>query len=140
MKEREMKNFLTDFLSYIFNPGAGFASPLLTQKEYQLMAKTGKWTEDEVTTLVEGYIPQDMDSVDALAETLGRTRKSVIGKLVSVKAYVAAEKPKAAKKDEGPTKGEILDAISKFGFDVEGLEGATKPALKRLEALIQKSV
>jgi hypothetical protein len=79
----------------------------------------------------------DPEAVDKVAEQLGRSRKSVQGKLSYMDVYVVPEKPKAAKKDEGPTKGEILTAISKF-MDPDGLDSATKPALKRVLTLAEK--
>ena len=98
--------------------------------------KTGSWAETEVATLKDKYVPQDMATVEALATELGRSKRSVIGKLVSEGVYVAPEKPKAKPKEEGPTKGQILQAIVDEGFDVTGLETATKPALTRFRDFV----
>jgi hypothetical protein len=95
------------------------------------------WTEEKVQKLTEGYVPQDMASVEQLAEELEVSKRAVIGKLVHMGAYVAPEKPKAKPKDEGPTKGEILQAIAETGFEVEGLESAKKAALARLRDYLQ---
>lgn len=100
------------------------------------MAKQ-KWTENEVNTLVEGYDPAKNDeSVEALMESLNRTKRQVIGKLVHMGVYVAPEKPKAQPKDEGPTKSEILADVAKLGFETEGFEGATKAALTRMRDFV----
>jgi len=96
--------------------------------------KTAKWTEAEVDTLRAEYNREDSEgSVKALAEKMARSHRSVIGKLVSEGLYVKPDAKPTAKRDEGPTKGEILRDIEALGiFDVEGFEQATKPALTRL--------
>ena len=58
-----------------------------------------KWTENEVAKLSEMYVPQDMESVEKLVQELGRSKRSVIGKLVHMGAYVAPEKPAKVKKN-----------------------------------------
>jgi len=99
--------------------------------------KTGKWTEEDVKVLMSIYDPEDSDNtVLAAMKELNRSKRSITGKLVSEKAYVAPEKPVRQKKDEGPTKGEILTSLAKLGYDPEGLDAATKPALKTLEAFV----
>jgi len=100
--------------------------------------KTGKWTEDEVRVLEQGYDPENSDeTVAALQKATKRTKRSIIGKLGHMGRYVAPEKPKTVKKDDGPTKGEIETAITKEGFDPDGFSAATKPALKRLLAYVK---
>lgn len=95
------------------------------------------WDADKVATLKAGYDPDNSDaSVAKLMETLNKSKRMVVGKLVSEKVYVAPEKPKAAKKDDGPTKGEILTSIKAKGFDIEGFDNATKAALSRLDAFL----
>lgn len=100
--------------------------------------KTGKWAEGELERAVEMYDPDNSDaSVDEICKVLNRKKRSVIGKLVNADVYQAPEKPKAAKKDDGPTKGEILTAIAATGFDISGFDNANKDALKRLLAHLQ---
>ena len=104
--------------------------------ETNVVQKTGKWTEDEINDL-KSYDPKNSDeSVQGFVKTMNRSKRSVIGKLGHMGLYVAPEKPKAAKKDDGPTKGEILTAIGKTGYDVTGLDASTKPALKYLQNYI----
>ncbi len=101
--------------------------------------KTGNWTDGEVATLIAGYNPDKSDvTVDALIEQLGRSKRSVTGKLVSEGVYVAPDKPAPKARDEGPTKKEIMISIGKAGFDTTGLDGATKDALSRLLVLASK--
>lgn len=92
--------------------------------------RTGGWTKEEADKLVGIYDPENSDATVAEAmKELNRSKRSIQGKLVSEKLYVAPEKPAPKKKDEGPTKGEILTALVENGFPVEGLDAATKPAL-----------
>lgn len=98
-------------------------------------AKKFKWNEELAGKVVDAYEASDKSqaALDAIAAEIGASRRMVQGKLVSMKLYVPMEKPKKeTKKDEGPSKKEILYAISKSGVSVEGLEGATKPALTRV--------
>ena len=96
--------------------------------------KTAKWNEAEVASLKGSYDPSNSEaSVKAIAAAMGRTHRSVIGKLVSEGLYVKPDAKPAAKRDEGPTKQEIINDINALGiFDTEGFEQATKPALTRL--------
>ena len=100
-----------------------------------------KWSEQDVNTLTETYTPdaEDFDSdaaVESLMETLGRSKRQVIGKLVHMGVYEAPEKAPKQPKDEGPTKGEILTEIKSYGFEIEGFDNATKPALSRLRDFV----
>jgi len=100
--------------------------------------KTGSWTTEETKAVVESYTSGA--TVQDIAKDTGRSTRSVQGKLTSEKVYVPPVKVKAAKRDEGPTKGEILTAIANTGFDVEGFDAATKPALTRLLSLRESKV
>ena len=73
--------------------------------------------------------------LEAIADVAGKTKRSVISKLVREGVYVAdAPAPKAAKV-EGPTKKELLRDLEAAGFNVEGLEAATKDAIARVLAV-----
>jgi len=74
-------------------------------------------------------------AVEEIAETIGKSVRSVRSKLVREGVYVAKEKP-ATRKVEGPTKKELLIDIDATGFDTKGFEGATKEALTRLLGVI----
>ncbi len=95
------------------------------------------YTDAEVARLRDVYVPKSVESVDALVAELGKSKRSVVGKLVSEGIYVAAPKPATAPRDEGPTKKEIVAAIEKTGrvTEVTGLSGATKAALIEVLAL-----
>ena len=74
-------------------------------------------------------------AVEEIAETIGKSVRSVRSKLVREGVYVAKEKP-ATRKVEGPTKKELLIDIDATGFDTKGFEGATKEALTRLLGVV----
>jgi ribosomal protein S11 len=72
--------------------------------------------------------------LETIATEIGKTKRSVISKLVREGVYIAdAPAPKAAKV-EGPTKKELLRDLEAAGFNVEGLEPATKDAIARVLA------
>lgn len=97
---------------------------------------TGAWDPKSVTTL-SAYDPKNSDATVAeLMATLNRSKRSIVGKLVSMQVYSAPEKAKTERKDPGPTKDEILSVISNTGYDTDGLDGATKVALKNLQDFI----
>jgi len=75
------------------------------------------------------------DGLEQIADSLGKSVRSVRSKLVREGAYVASPK-KAATKQDGPSKKEILRDIEATGFDVSGFEGATKTALTRLMGVV----
>lgn len=106
------------------------------------MAKTEKrenYPAEVTERLVNEY--QAGVSVDALAEAFGKSKRSVIAKLVREGVYVAQEKPKAAKRDEGPTKKELLRTLEDAApqLPIEGFVNVTKEALTALIDFIQES-
>lgn len=100
--------------------------------------KAPNYTEAMIETLHAEYVPGSNESVDALAEKLNRKRRSVIAKLVAEGIYVKPEAPVATFKDDGPTKGEMLNHLdSLVTFDTDGLKGATKDAIAGVIALAE---
>ena len=89
------------------------------------------YTEEMVVAITSAY--QGGTPVDEIAETIGKSKRSVISKLVREGVYVATEKP-TAQRDNGPTKKELLNQLE--GLDpqmpVNGLAGATKEAIAYL--------
>ena len=92
------------------------------------------YTAEMTAAIVDQY--QAGVSVDAIATDIGKSVRSVRSKLVREGVYVAKAKP-AAKRDNGPTKKELLIELEATGFDVNGFEGATKDAILRLIAHMQ---
>ena len=91
--------------------------------------KNVNYTAEMTAAIVEQY--QQGTDVDAIADSIGKSVRSVRSKLVREGVYVA--KPKvAAKRDMGPTKKELLKDLEATGFEVAGFEGATKEAIVRL--------
>jgi hypothetical protein len=97
--------------------------------------KTANYTAEMVDSMIEMYNEVGNDGLDDIAETLGKTVRSVRSKLVREGVYVASPK-KTAMKQDGPSKKEILRDIEAEGFDVSGFEGATKAALTRLMGVV----
>mgnify|MGYP003129597161 FL=1 len=92
------------------------------------------YTPEMTAAIVDQY--QNGVSVDEIATDMGKSVRSVRSKLVREGVYVAKAKP-AAKRDNGPTKKELLIELEATGFDVNGFEGATKDAIMRLIAHVQ---
>jgi len=92
------------------------------------------YTAELTAAIVDQY--QNGVSVDEIATDIGKSVRSVRSKLVREGVYVAKAKP-AAKRDNGPTKKELLIELESTGFDVNGFEGATKDAILRLIAHMQ---
>lgn len=89
------------------------------------------YTEDQVTRLHDLYSQLGSEGLDQIAESLGKTVRSVRAKLVRDGLYVAPTKASIAKAT-GASKKEILRDFETAGFDPTGLEGATKEALVRV--------
>jgi hypothetical protein len=99
--------------------------------------KKVNYTEEQTAELIQRY--QAGESVEGLAEALGRAKRSIIAKLVREGVYQTPEKQTKAKRDEGPTKKELLNDLEALvDFDVNGLMGATKEAIAAVIALAQR--
>lgn len=98
-------------------------------------AKKVNYSEAEITTLTNMYGELGNDGLDRIAETLGKSVRSVRAKLVREGLYVTPEKGVAKAKKEGPTKKELLIELEKVApFPVDGFLGATKEAINHLIA------
>ena len=96
-------------------------------------ANKDNYTPELTGQIVSAY--QAGTAVEEIAETIGKSVRSVRSKLVREGVYVAKEKV-ATRKVEGPTKKEILRDLDATGFDTKGFEGATKDALTRLLGMV----
>lgn len=77
-------------------------------------------------------------SVEDIAESMGKAVRSVRAKLVREGVYVAAEKAPKSKREEGPTKKELIRELELIApFEVEGFMNATKEAIQSLIVLLQ---
>ena len=96
------------------------------------MAKAQNYTPELTAQIVEQY--QAGTSVEDLATSIEKSVRSVRSKLVREGVYIAKPKATARKSDE-PTKKELLNELEAvYPFDVNGLTGATKDAIKDLLA------
>lgn len=92
-------------------------------------AKAPNYSEEMTAAIVERY--QAGESVEDIAESIGKAVRSVRSKLVREGVYVAPEKPAKAEKAEGPTKKELMRELEAIApFPVEGLMNATKEAIQ----------
>lgn len=94
------------------------------------MAAQPNYTEELTAKIIEAYAGGEGDTVEDIAESIGKSVKSVRSKLVREGVYVAAEKPKTTAKLEGPTKKELINKLDSYGvIEVDGLMGATKAGI-----------
>ena len=103
------------------------------------MAEAGKNSNyDPQTTekLLELYSELGTEGIHKIAVTLDKTERSIRSKLVREGVYIPKDKT-SGRKLEGPSKKELLRDIEAKGFNVNGFESATKPALERLLNLVQ---
>ena len=101
----------------------------------EAVEKTPNYTDEMVDTAVSMYQELGNDGLDQIAETVGKSIRSVRSKLVREGIYIATPK-KVAVKQDGPSKKELLRSIESHDFDVKGFEGATKDALTRLLGVV----
>lgn len=93
------------------------------------------YTTEMTETIVAQY--QEGVAVESIAESIGKSVRSVRSKLVREGVYSAPVKATKAKQ-EGPTKKELLRELeASTGFSAEGLEGATKAAIERILQALQ---
>ena len=94
------------------------------------MAKKAPNYSPELTdAIVADY--QAGKPVEDIADAIGKSVRSVRSKLVREGVYVAKEKPKGAKRDNGPSKKELLGKLEEVdpNAPLNGLMGATKEAI-----------
>ena len=110
--------------------------PLSTtqRKEKSVMAETAKkavnYTDELTAKVISDY--QNGIDLDAIADEIGKSVRSVRSKLVREGVYVAKPKTASAKREE-PTKKELLNQLESIApFEVNGFMGATKTALADL--------
>lgn len=91
--------------------------------------KKVNYTEAQTAQMIADY--QAGQSVEAIAEAMGKAVRSVRSKLVREGVYVAPEKTPKAKREEGPTKKELMRELEAIApFPVDGLMNATKEAIQ----------
>jgi hypothetical protein len=97
-------------------------------------AKNTNYDEDTTAQLLQLYEEHGTEGLSVIAEILGKPVRSIRSKLVREGVY--QPQTKNNKKTDGPSKKELLRDIEAKGFDVNGFESATKPALERLLNLV----
>lgn len=96
-----------------------------------------RYTEEEVSTLIELYEQYGTEGLDSIAEIMHKPVRSIRSKLVKEGIYVPAVKVVARK--TGPSKKELLNELEDIvGFDTTGFSGATKDVLSSLIVYLDK--
>jgi hypothetical protein len=101
------------------------------------------YTEEETTTMVQSYIASPTpETVDLLASTMSKSKKSIIGKLSREGVY-RREVYVSKTGDKPITKVEIVSNIAEsLGLEstsLSGLEKSPKAALRSLEKAVAGS-
>ena len=104
------------------------------RKEKSVMAETANkvvnYSEEMTAKVISDY--QEGIDLDAIADEIGKSVRSVRSKLVREGVYKATPKAASTKRDE-PTKKELLNQLEGIApFEVAGFMGATKSALSDL--------
>jgi len=91
--------------------------------------KAPNYTDEMVVAITASY--EAGTPVEEIAEAIGKSVRSVRSKLVREGVYVAQEKPKGSKRDNGPSKKELLGKLEEVdpNAPLGGLMGATKEAI-----------
>ena len=92
--------------------------------------KAMSYTTEQTAAAVQAYA--EGKTVEQIAETMGKTVRSVIAKLSREKVYVA----KVTAKGSRVTKAMLISAIAvKFGVEAEAMESLEKATKETLEIL-----
>ena len=105
-----------------------------------MVAKVKNYTDSQTTYLVEAYTANPTrETVDALAKEMGKTVKSIIGKLSREKVYIKREY-ETKTGDKPITKTEIAQQIADLlevpGARIAGIVKASKADLNNLKEAI----
>ena len=106
---------------------------IFTKQKENEMAQVKNYSEKDVSMMIEAYTQSPTrDTVDMLAEKLGKNARSVIAKLSREGVYVA--QPRVTKAGEPVVlKSEFVDRIHKaLGIEIPSIVKATKVDLQRL--------
>ena len=97
------------------------------------MPAAPNYTTEMTALVVDQYT--NGTSVEDISQMVTRSVRSVRSKLVREGVYIAPVKAVGAKRDNGPTKKELLTQLEDVApFPVDGFVGATKDAIKSLIA------
>ena len=88
--------------------------------------------EQEASMIAEYKMNPTRATVDVIAEDLGKTVKSVIAKLVTLKVYVKAVKVSKSGKPTVSKKDLVKIINEHYGFEMPSLTKATKQDLQNL--------
>jgi hypothetical protein len=96
------------------------------------------YTESQVESIKAQYEALGNAGLEAIAESVQKSKRSVIAKLVREGVYQAEAKPVKVERDEGPTKKELLAELDSLGaLDTKGLDAATKDAISAVITFVK---
>jgi uncharacterized membrane protein len=104
------------------------------------MEKTANYTDEMVARIKAMYAEVGNAGIQSIADAVGKSVPSVRAKLIHEKVWVPAEKVAKTPKREGPSKKQVLAGIAivepSLEAHLEGLDGATIPALSAVFQLL----
>lgn len=104
--------------------------------------KTVNYTDEQVAQMKAEYLAAPTkDTVDRLAELMGKTARSIVAKLAKEGVYVSKAK-EAGKREmlKAEMVSEIAKLVGKTDEQLESLEKATGPALMTVLSALRASV
>lgn len=133
IKKKRCTNVHDNFQKFIVESPLKTVYNLFIDKEREITMtteKTATYTAEQTASAMESYAAGK--TVEQIAETLGKSVRSVIAKLSREKVYVANPAPKVGR----VTKAMLVSAIAvKFGVTDESLESLEKASKEALEIL-----
>ena len=77
-------------------------------------SKTANYTTAQVEQIVSMYADLGNEGLQDISDAVGKSVRSVRSKLVREGVYVATPKAAAPKRDQGPTKKELLNQLEEM--------------------------
>jgi hypothetical protein len=100
--------------------------------------KTANYTDEMLLRILDMYEKGGNEAIPDIAQAFNKSERSIRSKLVREGVYVASPKSNKAKREDGPSKKDLLnelEAIAPFG--VNGFMGATKEAIASVIAFVK---
>lgn len=105
--------------------------------------KTVNYTPEMTAKMVEAYNSGHGMTIEAIAEMVGKSTRSVIAKLTREKVYIAKAKGVTKTGEPVQRKSELANAIGAVlvltESEIEGLAGAPKTALQKIFTALANS-
>jgi len=99
-----------------------------------------KYTDEQTELIKQKYLELGNEGISEIATLVQKSEQSVRSKLVREGVYKKLDHRYRPKKT-GQSKKEIIRDLAQYGLNpskLDGLQGATKPALNEIKNLIEK--